>query len=109
MCGHAAPASTVGDGWLGPQGAGHLDSAQIKAAVARMRDEARGAGRHPSEVRVVPRIIESAGESDAVTAELATLTRAGVDEIIVDSDWTGDGDAERVHDCLADAASEVAP
>lgn len=53
-------AARQGDGWLGPQRAGRLDSAGVADAVARMRAEAEVAGRDPDELRAVLRIVESA-------------------------------------------------
>lgn len=101
-------AARDGDGWLGLQRAGHLDADEIAAAVGRMHAEADGIGRDHDELRVVLRIVESAGRADAVAAAIPGLAAAGVDDIVVDTDWSGDGDAEAVHETLADALAGIA-
>lgn len=101
-------AATQGDGWLGLQRADRLDPDEVAGAVARMRAEATAAGRDPAELRVVLRIILSAGRTDLVAATVPALRAAGVDEIVVDTDWEADLDEQRVLDRLRDAASQGA-
>ncbi len=98
-------AATQGDGWLGLQRADRLDPAEVARAVERMRAEAVAVDRDPATLRVVLRIIGSAGRSEVVAATLADLRAAGVDEIVVDTDWGGDADEQHVIDRLRDAAS----
>jgi probable F420-dependent oxidoreductase len=100
-------AAQQGDGWLGLQRTDRLDPEAARGAVTRMREEAVAIGRDPDELRVVMRIIGSAGRSDVIAAAIPGLAAAGVDEIVIDTDWSGDGDAELVHDRIADAISEV--
>lgn len=89
--GHAKPAlrraGAIGDGWLGQQTLGELDTDEIEAVRAAMAAAAAAAGRDPQSLRVVLRVVQSAGRSDELAAELPALERAGVDEVIVDVDW----------------------
>jgi hypothetical protein len=55
-----------------------------------MRAAAAEAGGDPAACRVVLRLVESAGEADAVAAARPALEHAGVDEVIVNVDWEGD-------------------
>lgn len=100
-------AATQGDGWLGLQRTDQLDPDAARGAVARLREQARAAERDPAELRVVLRIIGSAGNCDTVAAAVPALVAAGVHEIVVDSDWALDRDELRVIDRLRDAAAEA--
>lgn len=104
--GHSAPAlrraGELGDGWLGQQSVDAVDVGEIERAVARMHAAASAAGRDPSRLEVVLRLVGSAGRSDEVARHLPALARAGVDEVIVDVAWDG-GDPAREHDRLRDA------
>jgi probable F420-dependent oxidoreductase len=73
-------AATLADGWLGQQSLNELDPAEIASVRETL----------PPDARIVLRIVDSAGRADEVAAQLATLDRAGVDEIIVDVDWAAD-------------------
>jgi probable F420-dependent oxidoreductase len=93
--GHSKPAlrraGQLGDGWLGQQSLNALDPAEIEAARAAMRAVAP----EPDRLEIVLRIVDSAGRSDELARRLPELERAGVDEVIVDVDWTaGDPAAE---------------
>jgi probable F420-dependent oxidoreductase len=97
--GHSPPAlrraGAVGDGWLGQQSLGSLDTAEIEAARRTMADAGRAAGRDPEGLEVVLRIVESAGRAAELAPQLPELAAAGVDEVIVDVDWAeGDPRAE---------------
>ncbi len=97
-------AGTIGDGWLGQQPLGGLDTAEIAAARGTVAAAATLAGRDPEELRVVLRIVESAGRSAELASRLPELEAAGVDEVIVDVDWTNDdpaGELERLTAGLA--------
>jgi len=89
--GHSPPAlrraGAVGDGWLGQQSLGSLDTAEIEAACRTMVDAARAAGRDPDGLEVVLRIVESAGRAVELAPQVPELAAAGVDEVIVDVDW----------------------
>jgi probable F420-dependent oxidoreductase len=98
-------AGRSGDGWLGLQRAGHLDPDALRPSVGLLRREAGAAGRDPARLRVPLRVIESAGRADVVAAALPALAAAGVDEVIVDTSWDGDGDEVAVHDRLRAAAT----
>jgi probable F420-dependent oxidoreductase len=82
-------AGRIGDGWLGQQPLGGLDVDDLARARGVMREAAQGAGRDPSRLRIVLRIVESAGRADEVAAALPALAGAGVDEVIVDMRWDG--------------------
>ncbi|WP_320671789.1 TIGR03619 family F420-dependent LLM class oxidoreductase [Patulibacter defluvii] len=77
-------AGAVGDGWLAQQDATGLDPDELRAAREQIDAAARDAGRDPSALRVVLRVVGSGGACDLVAARLADLARVGVDEVIVD-------------------------
>ena len=83
-------AGALGDGWLGQQSLDAIDTHELEAAHAAITVAAADAGRDPSGLRVVLRIVDSAGRSDEVARRLPELEAAGVDEVIVDLDWDGD-------------------
>jgi probable F420-dependent oxidoreductase len=89
--GHTKPAvrraTTIGDGWIGQQSLGALDPAEIRAV--------RDAGAR----QVVLRIVEAAGRDAELAPHLPELAGAGVDEVIVDVDWTA-GDPTRQLEAL---------
>jgi probable F420-dependent oxidoreductase len=97
-------AARRGNGWLGLQRAARIDAEELASHVATLHREARAAGRDPGALRTPLRIIETAGEAERVAATLPALAAAGIDEVIVDVDWSGQGDAERVHAVLREAA-----
>jgi probable F420-dependent oxidoreductase len=80
----------VADGWLAQQPLSALDPAEIASALAQMRESARAAGRDPEALRVVLRIVETAGRADELAPQLPALVAAGVDEIIVDASFESD-------------------
>ncbi len=108
--GHSAAAldraGRLGDGWLPQQSAPTLAAGVIAAGAAEMRSAATAIGRDPAGLRVVLRIVDSAGRSDLVARALPTLADAGVDEVVVDVAWE---DADPVADAsrLRDAAAAV--
>jgi probable F420-dependent oxidoreductase len=87
-------AGSVGDGWVAHQSLNALDTDELAAAGAAMRDAAAAAGRDPGRSRVVLRLIDSAGRADAVARALPALEAAGVDEIVVNVDWESDAAAQ---------------
>ena len=68
-----------GDGWLGIQSYDALDEASLAAAAERA-----GHGRK------VLRLVGSAGHSAEVAAAIPGLTAAGITDVVVDVDWSGD-------------------
>ena len=97
-------AGRLGDGWLPQQGLDGLAPEELEEGAARMRSAATEAGRDPAALRVVLRIVDSAGRGDEVSARIAALARAGVDEVIVDASWEHGTDLERDFARLRDAA-----
>jgi probable F420-dependent oxidoreductase len=97
-------AGRVGDGWLAQQALPALAPDELERAIAVMRAAASDAGRDPGELSVVLRIVETAGQSEAVAARLPELAAAGVDEIIVDVRWDG-GDPAAEAAILLDRAA----
>jgi probable F420-dependent oxidoreductase len=92
------------NGWLAHQSAQSLDLAELRTGIARMRQLAEAAGRDPGSLWTTLRIIDSAPRIQTVAAELPGLAELGVDEIVVDIDWSAPGAATRAHDALRDAA-----
>ncbi len=68
-----------------------------------MRQAARDAGRDPSALEVVLRLVQAAGRAEEVAHQIPALVAAGVDELIVDLDW--DGDLVAQHAILREAAA----
>jgi|SRR5581483_358868 len=105
--GHSKPAlrraGALGDGWLAQQSLNALDPAEIATARTAQRRAARDAGRDEDALRIVLRVVDSAGRSDELAAKLPELARAGVDEVIVDVAWDG-GDPTADYARLAGAA-----
>lgn len=94
--GHSKPAVrravTIGDGWLGQQSLGELDTGEIRAV--------RDAGAR----QIVLRVVEAVGRGAELASRLGELAEAGVDEVIVDVDWSG-GDPAAQLDALKSAAA----
>ncbi len=86
----------IADGWLGQQSAPELDPAPIAAARAAIVEAAEQAGRDGATIRIVLRIIESAGRPEVVADALPALAQAGVDEVIVDLSWDAEDQAEQL-------------
>lgn len=78
--------SRRGDGWLAIQSADALDVALIEAAVGALGGVAIE--------RVVLRLVGSADRSVEVADTLPALAAAGVTDVVVDVDWTGDVPAQ---------------
>jgi probable F420-dependent oxidoreductase len=84
-------AGALGEGWLGQQSLDAIDTHELEAANAAITVAAVDAGRDPADLRIVLRIVDSAGRSEEVARRVPELEAAGVDEVIVDVDWdTGD-------------------
>jgi probable F420-dependent oxidoreductase len=96
-------AGTAGDGWLAQQSVLDLDTDLLASEAGVVRAAAAAAGRDPGSLRIVARLVDSAGRAAVVASRLASLAKAGVDEVIVDVDPRG-GDAVADHAVLRDAA-----
>ena len=80
-------AGALGDGWLGQQSLDAIDTDELEAAHAAITVAAADAGRDPATLRIVLRLVDSAGRSGEVARTLPALEAAGVNEVIVDLDW----------------------
>ena len=100
-------AGALGDGWLAHQSATALDVEELRAGIAVSQDAAVGVGRDPERLWTTLRIIDSATRAGVVAGTLAALAEAGVDEVVVDTDWTTPGAAAATFSALAAAREEV--
>lgn len=96
-------AGRAGDGWLAQQALPELAPAELAAPIEVMRAAATEAGRDPASLRVVLRIVESAGRSGELAPRLRELSAVGVDEIILDVSLEN-GEAVDVYPRLREAA-----
>ncbi|WP_111768671.1 TIGR03619 family F420-dependent LLM class oxidoreductase [Nakamurella deserti] len=88
-------AGRLGDGWLAQQAVPELDPVALAREIATVRRAAEAAGRDPAAVRVALRLVSSVGRTVDIADRLGELGTAGVDEIIIDTDWEhGDPAAE---------------
>lgn len=97
-------AARIGDGWLAQQALPALDPDRLADEIASIRSAAAAAGRDPAALRIVLRLVESAGRAGDVARRIADLHRAGVDEVIVDLDPLNEDPASD-HAVLRDGAS----
>lgn len=100
-------AGAIGDGWLAHQSATALDVHELRRGVAACRDAAEGAGRDPSTLWTTLRVIDSATRSSAVAEAVPALAEAGVDEVVVDTDWTAPGAGAAAFHALSAARRNV--
>jgi len=82
-------AGRIGDGWLAQQSLGEISPEELARERGVVVSAAEQAVRDPAGLRVVLRIVDSAGRGDEVAAALPALAHAGVDEVIVDMRWDG--------------------
>lgn len=106
--GHSATAltraGTVGDGWLALQPAEKINPGLLRTGVLRIREEAEAAGRDPSRLWTTLRIVNSANAVAVISRVLPALRDAGVNEIVVDTNWAhGDAPME-MYETLSRAA-----
>lgn len=88
-------AGVNGDGWLAQQSARSIDVAELAQGIAAMTTAAESIGRDPVDLRVVVRLVESAGVPELVAERLDELAESGVTDVIVDVDWAAeDGPAQ---------------
>jgi len=83
-------AGRLADGWLPQQSLLALDPDELASARRTMAEAASEAGRDPSELHVVLRVVDSRGRAEEMASALSALEAADVDEIIVDVDWSED-------------------
>lgn len=81
-------AGSIGDGWLGQQSLEAIDTAVLRAEVEAIAAAAQAAGRDPGSLSHVLRVVDSAGRAGDVAECLPGLAEAGVEEVIVDVDWS---------------------
>ncbi|WNV85650.1 TIGR03619 family F420-dependent LLM class oxidoreductase [Umezawaea sp. Da 62-37] len=94
-------AGRLGDGWLAQQSLPDLDPDALAAEIGQIRAAAVKAERDPDALDVVLRIVQTAGQADAVARRLGDLAKAGVGEVVVDVDVD---DAAAEHAVLRDGA-----
>lgn len=80
-------AGAIGSGWLAHQSIDAIDADEIIRGREMMAEAAGAAGRDAEALKVVLRVINTAGRTDELARRLPELVRAGVDEVIVDVDW----------------------
>lgn len=80
-------AGRIGDGWLAQQSFPELDPATLATEIGTVRRAAETAGRDPADLRIALRLVSSVGRTAEIAHRLPDLAAAGVDEIIVDTDW----------------------
>ena len=90
--GHSPPAlkraGTLCNGWLPQQSAHSIDPTALEEPISMMRSAAITAGNDPDKYRVVLRINQSADKTGVVAENLDALGAVGVDDIVVDVDWS---------------------
>jgi probable F420-dependent oxidoreductase len=96
-------AGRIGDGWLAQQSLPELAPDELVGPIETMRAAASEAGRDPTALQVVLRIVEAAGRSGELAPRLPELAAAGVDEIIIDVSLEN-GEAADVFARLREAA-----
>lgn len=82
-------------GWLGQYALEAMSERDVAAAIAVMRGEGAGPG-----ARAVIRVTGAAGKAEALATRLGPLSDAGATEVIVDVDWTGEGNPARAFETL---------
>jgi probable F420-dependent oxidoreductase len=97
-------AASIANGWLAHQSALALDPDALHQAIEQLRRAADRTGNDPDALWVAVRIVDSASRVDTVAAMMPRLVEAGVDEVIVDTDWTVAGSAAAAHEQLDAAA-----
>ena len=93
-------AGVLGNGWLPQQSALSIDPAALEEPISVMRDAAIAIGNNPDKLRVVLRINQSADQTDVVAENLNALSAVGVNDIVVDVDWSMADGPERAASVL---------
>ena len=92
-----------GDGWVALSSVDDLDHASFEEPISSIHEHARAADRDESAMRVILQITGSAGRAEEIAGRLGRLTRAGVNEVIVDVSWNDDNDPKKVVEVLRNA------
>ncbi len=96
-------AGQFGDGWLAQQAVPRIDPRELGREIATVHAAAAAVGRDAADLKVILRLVESAGREQQVAEHLGDFSAAGVDEIVVDVDPFV-GDPVLVHGTLRAAA-----
>lgn len=95
-------AVTIGSGWLGQQSALEINAREIENFVDEMRSAKDEAG---ASLWITLRLVDSVAHRERVAEQLPSLRDAGVDEIIVDIDWSARDSASETFGLMATAAN----
>jgi probable F420-dependent oxidoreductase len=95
-------AATLGNGWLAQQSAHSLDVEEIVSTVATLRESARTRDAEHAAWTTL-RLVDSVSGLDQIVESMPKLRAAGVDEIIVDIDWSDESAARETYARLAAA------
>ncbi|MHB1986451.1 MAG: TIGR03619 family F420-dependent LLM class oxidoreductase [Acidimicrobiales bacterium] len=99
-------AGRIGDGWLAHQSASALDFSELEIGIEKTRQARATATVRSGEPWTTVRIIDSASRLSAVASAIPHLSEIGVNEIVVDTDWSVDGSAQLAHDILREACDQ---
>jgi hypothetical protein len=87
---------------LAQQSALAIDVSEIERGIETMTAAAGATDREPSDLRVVLRLVDSAGAPELVAARIDELSEIGVTDVVIDVDWTNDNGAELAAAALID-------
>ena len=93
-------AATHGNGWLPQQSALSIEPSELIEPINLMRKEAISAGKDPEKLTIVLRINQSANSTKIIADNLNSLSEVGVNEIIIDIDWSKNSALEKTADLL---------
>jgi probable F420-dependent oxidoreductase len=99
-----ARAGMTGDGWVAHQSLPGLDLEELQLGIDRLRRAGARRGSDHAAPWVTLRLIEASGRETAVAEQLPRLEELGVDEIIVDVDWSDPSSPRRTAETLRTAA-----
>jgi len=102
--GHSKPAlnraGTLGNGWLPHQSGHSMDPKALEEPIKTMNEAAINIGDNPNDLRVVLRINQSANCLAEVANNLEAFEAVGVNDVVVDVDWTYDDGPQHAADIL---------
>jgi alkanesulfonate monooxygenase SsuD/methylene tetrahydromethanopterin reductase-like flavin-dependent oxidoreductase (luciferase family) len=93
-------AATLGNGWLPQQSALSIEPSKLIEPINLMKKEVLSLGKDPDKFKIILRINQSANSTDIIAENLNSLSEVGVNEIIVDIDWSKNAAMERTADVL---------